>query len=86
MTTIVLSRADLAAIARSNHGGDFRGIRELRFTIDEDGCVADCNAVVVGRRENFDGANLSRAADIALARWDRQGQPGKVIPFRRAVA
>jgi hypothetical protein len=82
---MILSCADLAAIARSNYGGNFRGIRELQFDIDKDGCIADCRAVVTGKPRDYAGPGLSRAADIALARWDRQGQQQcQIIEFKRS--
>lgn len=81
MTTIVLTRSDLAAIARSNLGGDLRGIRELRFKIDADGCIVDVNALATKRRD-YVGPGLSRAADVALARFDRKGQQAQVIQFK----
>jgi succinate dehydrogenase/fumarate reductase-like Fe-S protein len=81
--TITLSQFDLAAITRAHPSNDFDGIHEIRFTIDDVGCIVGCDATV-SKDRNFAGPALLRAANIALARYaaQKRGQQCQVIEFK----
>lgn len=92
MTSITLSKADLAAIEDAYFASReriFDAVEEITFTIDEDGDIVDCAALVPPSRASaVVGDNLSRAADVALARYDamHRTEPCTVIPFKRREA